>query len=347
MHMPIPVKIFVVYAHEDKVVRDKLLRQLRPLADKGDIDLWSDHEIKPGALWDEEIRGRLADSGIILLLVSDDFFASDYIRRVEFETALELQAQGRARILPVIARHCGWADLPALSRLQVLPPEGRPVLSKEWDSPDEPYLKIYEGVRSVVREMHHPKQKIAPPANVTGSVLWTTNLRKWLAAIGLLALIVFGMVKWLPRPNLSVDKSIPDQPPFDSLALRRQKQDTTPVSSLPVSNNTDNSKKNGRKEKQTFTNPETSKQPDKRGDSLSDSPFISPSPPLFDEKLETVEDMTRIRKGRQQSFLNKDGKWIGIWFDDAENFHNGMAYVRQKNRYFWIDKKGECVKGCD
>lgn len=346
--MPTPVKIFVVYAHEDKVVRDKLLRQLRPLADKGDIDLWSDHEIKPGALWDDEIRNRLADSGIILLLVSDDFFASDYIRRVEFETALELQAQGRARILPVIARHCGWADLPALSRLQVLPPGGRPVLSKEWDSPDEPYLKIYEGVKAVVREMHHPKQKVAPPAIATGSVSWAPNLRKWLAAIGLLALSVFGMVKWLSRPNPSVDKSIPDQPPFDSLALRRQKQDTIyPVSGLSGSDTSDNNKKSTRKEKQTFTNTEPGKQPDKRGGTLPDQPSPSPSPPLFDEKLETVEDMTRIRKGRQQSFLNKDGKWIGIWFDDAENFHDGMAFVRQKKRYFWIDKKGECVKGCD
>ena len=151
--MQTPVKIFVVYAYEDKPVRDKLLRQLRPLADKGEIDLWSDHEIKPGAFWDDEIRLRLVQSEIILLLVSDDFFASDYIRRVELQTALDLHARDRTLLLPVIAWHCVWTDMPTLSRLQVLPPSGRPVLSKEWDSPDEPYLKIYEGVKAAVREL--------------------------------------------------------------------------------------------------------------------------------------------------------------------------------------------------
>lgn len=346
--MTTPVKIFVVYAHEDKPVRDKLLRQLRPLADKGEISLWSDHEIKPGAVWDEEIRHRLTESAIILLIVSDDFFASDYIRRVEFETALELQAQGQSHVIPVIARHCGWADHPVLEKFQVLPPEGRPVLSKEWDGPDEPYLKIYEGIRSVVREIRQPKPRVTPTDHESGSVFWPFNLRKWLVAIGLLCLVVFGIVKWLSHQNLSAYKSNSENPPLDSTAKNQQKQDTSyPVSVMPGYGIPDNSKKSKRKEKPTNTTSQPIKQRDQHGDSLPDSPTTNPSLPLFDEKLETTEGMTRIRKGRQQSFLNKDGRWIGVWFDDAENFHDGLAYVRQKKRYFWIDKTGQCVKGCE
>ncbi len=68
-----PLKVFVVYTHEDKPVRDKLLRQLRPLSDNGDIDLWCDHEIKPSELWDEAIRTRLEQSNLILLLVRTTF----------------------------------------------------------------------------------------------------------------------------------------------------------------------------------------------------------------------------------------------------------------------------------
>ncbi len=148
-----PLRTFVMYAHEDKPVRDKLLRQLRPLADNGDLDLWSDHEIKPGELWDEAIRERLAQSELILLLVSDDFFASDYIRNVELRQALARHERGETRLLPIIARHCGWDDVPALARLQVLPPEGRPIVSKEWDSPDEPYRRVYEGVKVAIASL--------------------------------------------------------------------------------------------------------------------------------------------------------------------------------------------------
>ena len=104
-----PLKVFIIYAHEDKPVRDKLLRQLRPLADNGEIDLWSDHEIKPGEVWDEAIRARLAQSDLLLLLVSDDFFASDYIRNVELREALARHARGETRLLRTALRLGGFA----------------------------------------------------------------------------------------------------------------------------------------------------------------------------------------------------------------------------------------------
>ncbi len=341
-----PVKIFVIYAHEDKPVRDKLLRQLRPLADNGAISLWSDHEIKPGSVWDEEIRQRLAESEIILLLISDDFFASDYIRRVEFKTAINLQANGQTHILPIITRHCGWADMPALSRLQVLPPEGRPVSSKEWDSPDEPYLKIYEGVRTIAREIHTRKSKATPSIEVIKSTTFTPNLWGWLVLLILLILIVLGILIWFPNHKKTANKSTTENLQFDSITISNQQEDTKQPINLPIIDSAGSIDKHLLKDEKQYIAPKIQRHLNKKTDSiplLPDFAFLS----LFDEKLETVEGMTRIRKGSQQSFLDDNGRWIGVWFDDAENFHNGTAFVKKKNQYFWIDKKGKCVDGCN
>lgn len=351
--MPTPVKIFIVYAQEDKPVRDKLLRQLRPLAEKGEIELWSDHEIKPGALWDDEIRQRLADSAIILLLISDDFFASDYIRRVELQMALDLHARGQTRLVPVIARHCGWADMPALSRLQALPPEGRPVLSKEWDSADEPYLKIYEGLKAVAREIGQKQQKVATDARGVSEIPVRQGSRKWwLVWVAALTIAVWGLTKWFPP-----EKETAGQP-----------QSEISQTVLPK---TENSASNQPSEKREIASPGKKGEPE-AGKNAPDKTVAQPAlqkskppqapvgkppkdsvsqaappQPLFDRKLETSEGMTRIVKGNQVSFLNLEGKWLGRWFDYAENFHDGLAYVKAGKRYFWIDKFGNCVKDCE
>ncbi len=161
-----PLKVFIVYAHEDKDVRDKLLRHLRVQAVKGEIELWSDHEIKPGDVWDDAIRQRLNESELILLLISADFFNSDYIQNVELQEVMQRNAAGNCRLLPIIARDCDWTEHPLIGRLQALPPSGKPVMSKDWNSEDEPYRAIVEGFKVAARELRG-----------AGSVSQGTNLR--------------------------------------------------------------------------------------------------------------------------------------------------------------------------
>ncbi|GAB4490076.1 MAG: hypothetical protein OHK0019_08420 [Saprospiraceae bacterium] len=353
-----PLKVFVVYAHEDKPVRDKLLRQLRPLSDNGDIDLWSDHEIKPGEAWDEAIRTRLEQSNLILLLVSDDFFASDYVRNVELREALARHSRGETRLLPIIARHCGWGDFPALARLQVLPPEGRPVISKEWDSPDEPYLKIYEGVKTVVRELRRktPAQQIPPETTPESS---PKNVRNWkpVAFVSIFALVAVAGVLWgimqIPGGVQVTDNQLGHQIP-DTASLGKPKNDTAQSEQLKSNPELKKSEAAGASDKDVLSK---TKPPAK---TTTDKPMSSqiqklqPSPefklekakPQFDRQLPAVEGMSRVIKDREQGFLNTaTGQVIG-WYDDAENFNNGRAYVKQNNRYFWIDKTGRCVENC-
>lgn len=193
-----PLKVFIVYAHEDKDVRDKLLRHLRVQAVKGEIELWSDHEIKPGDVWDNAIRQRLNESELILLLISADFFHSDYIQNVELQEVTNRAAQGGCRLLPIIARDCDWKEHPTIGRLQALPPSGKPVKSKDWNSEDEPYLEIVEGFKLAAREL---RGGVAASPEITGSAAPSTKSPTGLGlkigmAVGLvlvLALAIWGL----------------------------------------------------------------------------------------------------------------------------------------------------------
>src|SRR2546423_2881918 len=99
-----PVKLFFCYAHEDEPLLNQLKSHLRPLQRQGLIDVWYDRDISAGSDWEQEIKEQLHTAQIILLLVSPDFMASDYINDVELKRAIERHNSGEARVIPIILR---------------------------------------------------------------------------------------------------------------------------------------------------------------------------------------------------------------------------------------------------
>ncbi len=363
-----PLRTFVMYAHEDKPVRDKLLRQLRPLADNGDLDLWSDHEIKPGELWDEAIRQRLAQSELILLLISDDFFASDYIRNVELREALARHERGETRLLPIIARHCGWEDVPALARLQVLPPEGRPIVSKEWDSPDEPYRRVYEGVKVAVGELRKVEAapppaplparaparimpapaQARPPAHEGAHRAFAWRLPALLTGAALLAFLLWRSCAGFPARPAEVVKDSPNISAVEKTAgtAAQSLEKQTPAEPKSAGKNPP-AGSDGPTSSQPITQKTASPPAEQVKKTLEPTPAPPKPAPEYDRQLPTVEGMARVKKGQQWGFLNTATKEVVGWYDSAENFNaEGRAYVKRNNHYFWIDKTGRCVEKC-
>lgn len=118
------VEIFCSYAHADEVWLQKLQAHLSLLKWQGLISLWYDRLIAPGTDWARTIDMHLETASIILLLVSADFFASDYCYGIELKRALERQAAGEVRVLPILVRPVDWngASLP-ISKLYPLTPD--------------------------------------------------------------------------------------------------------------------------------------------------------------------------------------------------------------------------------
>jgi len=118
---PRPLLIFVAYAHEDVVYRDRLVKIMVPWEHQGLVKVWSDHKLAGGDVWDEKIKEGLEAADLILILMSMDAIASDYMRGVELRRAMERHQQGTVRVVPVIIRLCAWKEETWLGQVQAIP----------------------------------------------------------------------------------------------------------------------------------------------------------------------------------------------------------------------------------
>lgn len=137
-----PLKVFISYAHKDTESKDKLINALNVLGSEGIIETWDESKIQPGERWRDAISNNLADSDMLLYLVSADSLASEYTNK-ELAAALPKDI----RVIPVILEQCDWRNH-ELSGFQVLPDQGKPI--SEWDSESAGWQNVVEGVREVV-----------------------------------------------------------------------------------------------------------------------------------------------------------------------------------------------------
>jgi hypothetical protein len=144
---PAPLDVFYSYAHEDKILVKSLIASLSLMRQQGLINNVFDCEIVPGQEWDSVIREQLNGAQIILLCVSSDFLNSDYIYRVELETAMNRHQAGLATVIPVILRSVDWMGA-SFAKLQALPTEARAVTS--WPNMDEAFTDVARGIRRAI-----------------------------------------------------------------------------------------------------------------------------------------------------------------------------------------------------
>ncbi len=140
------LKVFISYAHEDEKYKDKLYTQLAVVRRLGLIETWDDRQIDAGANWRAAIEEALETCDVALFLVSDDFIASDFINSVELTRLLKRREEEGTLLVPIIVRPCAWQHLEHISNLQVLPKDGRPIITFPVDTGerDEAWTDITE-----------------------------------------------------------------------------------------------------------------------------------------------------------------------------------------------------------
>ena len=109
--------IFISYAHKDNEDAnasnrwlDRLLEHIQPLVMQDQVHIWSDQGIETGDLWHDSIQHTLQHSKVAILLVSPAFLASKYIRNSEMPVLLMNAKKEGVVILPIIVRHCLFAE---------------------------------------------------------------------------------------------------------------------------------------------------------------------------------------------------------------------------------------------
>ncbi len=140
-----PRKIFITYAHQDTESQQKLKTHLAVMEREGKIKVWDDSEILSGAEWFKDVSNNLANSDILLYLVSPQSLASDNCNK-ELAVALHVEA----RIIPIILEDCDWLNH-QLSNLQVLPDTGKPI--NKWQLESNGWQNVIDRIRQVVDNM--------------------------------------------------------------------------------------------------------------------------------------------------------------------------------------------------
>ncbi len=71
--------------------------------------------------------------------------------------ALERHDTGEVRVIPILIRPVSWEEAP-FSKLQILPREGIPITSKQWESRDDAWLNVVKELRSVIANLKKTRQ---------------------------------------------------------------------------------------------------------------------------------------------------------------------------------------------
>src|SRR4051812_39514917 len=104
-------RVFISYSHyaEDQKLLEEFRVHLKPWEKTTLLDIWSDHEIKPGEDWHRKIQDALESIAVAILLVSPEFLASEYISQYELPYLLRACEKGDVKLVCLYLRHSSVA----------------------------------------------------------------------------------------------------------------------------------------------------------------------------------------------------------------------------------------------
>lgn len=215
-------QVFISYSHHDKDWLEKLQTALAPLIRQRKISVWDDTQIAPGSKWRKEIEHNIARSKVAVLLVTQQFLASDFIAENELPPLLQAAEKDGLTIL-WIAAEASMYEVTEINNYQAVNDPARPLESLSQPALNEELVKICKVIKSKAQmpatDAAHGKatgdssneHMMTKPsyANGTGRSL---SPRMWSGVAVVLALILAsggGFYWWRQAPK----DTPPDVPP--------------------------------------------------------------------------------------------------------------------------------------
>ncbi|MDX2041810.1 MAG: TIR domain-containing protein [Acidobacteriota bacterium] len=140
------IKVFISYSGKDEAYLHQLETHLKPIERQGLIEIWDYYQNAPGESWHYEVERNMDEADVVLLLISADFLALDFMYDIEMRRILQLHQSGQIVVIPVLLRPVSWKGSP-IENLQMLPEGGKPVAT--WPNADEPLAQIAQKIQEL------------------------------------------------------------------------------------------------------------------------------------------------------------------------------------------------------
>lgn len=153
--------IFISYSHKDEVWKDALQQQLRVLEKHSQFSVWDDRQIIMGNAWLPAIKNAISQAKVVVLLVSSDLLASEFVNLEEIPEFLKRREQEGLRIVPVIVRPCAWRTVPWLVSLQGATKDNKPLSIYALGSYEleQTFTEITEKIHNLLTEANRQERR--------------------------------------------------------------------------------------------------------------------------------------------------------------------------------------------
>jgi hypothetical protein len=147
------LNVFVSYSHKDKAWLERVQVHLRPLARDGQLGLWDDTRIRTGQRWRDEIKAAIARADVAILLISADFYASDFIANDELPPLLEAARSERGLIIAGVHINYSRFDRDhVLAEYQTVNTPSRPIKGL----PEDQQEKVFDDLARSIEDLLLP-----------------------------------------------------------------------------------------------------------------------------------------------------------------------------------------------
>ncbi|NGZ29092.1 MAG: toll/interleukin-1 receptor domain-containing protein, partial [Magnetococcales bacterium] len=161
-----PLRLFISYASKDAHWKDRMITACSALIHAKRVEFWFDGKTEAGERWEKEIFARMAWADGALLLISENFIASDYIMTKELPELERKHIQEQFPLLPILLKPCYYEPLEFLHGLQLLN-MGKTPLSKEKKSTQtmtELARRLDQRIQLIKLPESDPLPPVSPPA---------------------------------------------------------------------------------------------------------------------------------------------------------------------------------------
>ena len=143
-------KVFISYSHADKDWLRRLKTHLTPLIRGSEIVLWDDTKIQPGNKWKDEIGKALAEASGAVLLVTQEFLASEFIHKHELPAIYEAARSRGLRFLWIIPVKASSVASTPVWDYQALHDPKKPLESLKGDARTKALVEIAESIANTI-----------------------------------------------------------------------------------------------------------------------------------------------------------------------------------------------------